>query len=606
MALDFGKLNFSTSFNPTSAFPIDARTYFESLTAAQAAAASAETAGSSNTTYYIGQIFTVYEGGEVAAYQVTAAKALQKLASTTASGDLASDVAALQSQVGALQASMTAAEGAIEDIKDGTTVVAKATADADGNVISEHYATKDVATTGAAGLMSATDKAKLDGVEAGAEVNVIEGVAVKSTASGEFTPVSISGKVAQVDLSGIDSDITALEGRMTTAEGEIDTLQTQVAGLTGAMHFVGTSTTDPVEEGATISGHEEFESGDVCFYDGKEYIYDGSAWQEFGNEGEHLTKEVADTYYVPLVRTVNGKALSANISLTAENVGADPAGTAAGLVAGLDVAAVIVGAGETIASISETDGKIAVTKQAIAIEQAAVNGLTGALAAKADATAVTAVEENVTDLQGRMTTAEGEIDAIQAAGYQNAAQVTGAIANATIEASKINGVVANASYATQAGALINSITLNVAGTEHQFNGGEAVSINITAAGLGALTAVPVATNEALGGIKVGFTSAGENYAVQLDANNAAYVTVPVPEVASYNGVGAISITANGANYDVAVAANGILTSMIADGQITTAKIAANAVTKDKIASVTTDVLEQGAQELVLNGGTSAD
>ena len=41
MALNFGKLNFSTSFNPTSAFPIDARQYFESLTSAQAAAATA-------------------------------------------------------------------------------------------------------------------------------------------------------------------------------------------------------------------------------------------------------------------------------------------------------------------------------------------------------------------------------------------------------------------------------------------------------------------------------------------------------------------------------------------------------------------------------------
>ena len=49
MALDFGKLNFSTSFNPTSAFPIDARSYFESLAAAQEAAATAEAAGSSNT-----------------------------------------------------------------------------------------------------------------------------------------------------------------------------------------------------------------------------------------------------------------------------------------------------------------------------------------------------------------------------------------------------------------------------------------------------------------------------------------------------------------------------------------------------------------------------
>ena len=116
MALDFGKLNFSTSFNPTSAFPIDARSYFESLEAAQEAAATAEAAGSSNTTYYFGQILTVNEGGAVAAYQITNAKALQKLASTTSSGDLAGDVAELQSKVGALETAMDTAEADIADI----------------------------------------------------------------------------------------------------------------------------------------------------------------------------------------------------------------------------------------------------------------------------------------------------------------------------------------------------------------------------------------------------------------------------------------------------------------------------------------------------------
>ena len=135
MALDFGKLNFSTSFNPTSAFPIDARSYFESLEKAQEAAATAEAAGSSNTTYYFGQILTVNEGGVVAAYQITNAKALQKLASTTSSGDLAGDVAELQSKVGALETSVT-------NITNGTTVVGKATADAAGNDIAATYETK--------------------------------------------------------------------------------------------------------------------------------------------------------------------------------------------------------------------------------------------------------------------------------------------------------------------------------------------------------------------------------------------------------------------------------------------------------------------------------
>lgn len=68
MSLDFGKLNFSVSFNPTSAFPIDARCYFESYAAAEAAAAQAEAAGSSNTVYYYGQNVVVVENGVASFY----------------------------------------------------------------------------------------------------------------------------------------------------------------------------------------------------------------------------------------------------------------------------------------------------------------------------------------------------------------------------------------------------------------------------------------------------------------------------------------------------------------------------------------------------------
>lgn len=59
---EFGKLNFSTSFNPTSAFPLDARCYFNSLALAKAAAATAEEAGSTNTVYYYGMKLLVDDG----------------------------------------------------------------------------------------------------------------------------------------------------------------------------------------------------------------------------------------------------------------------------------------------------------------------------------------------------------------------------------------------------------------------------------------------------------------------------------------------------------------------------------------------------------------
>lgn len=67
---EFGKLNFSTSFNPTSAFPLDARCYFDSLALAKAAAATAEEAGSSNTVYYYGMKLVVDDGSSVKWYTI--------------------------------------------------------------------------------------------------------------------------------------------------------------------------------------------------------------------------------------------------------------------------------------------------------------------------------------------------------------------------------------------------------------------------------------------------------------------------------------------------------------------------------------------------------
>lgn len=547
MALDFGKLNFSTSFNPTSAFPVDARTYFEDYDLALAAAKTAEAAGSSNTVYYIGQIFTVYADGEVAAYQVTGAKdetALIKLASTTASGDLASDVAALQSQMATVRSD-------INGIKDGTTVVGKASADADGNVISETYATQTT-VSGINGRLTTAE----------GEIDTLQ------TTVGEHTS----------DISALEANVGTLQTTVGSSDSglvkDVNDLKSQIGGLSGAMHFVGTSTTDPATGTVTIDGEPYSPaSGDVCLYNAKEFVYNGTSWAELGDESSFALKTT----------TVNGQPLSANVTLDAGDVGADPAGTASSAIAALDVSAITVGANQTLASISQTDGLIAATPVAIAIEQSQVNGLTTAIAGKANATDVTA-------LQGSVANIEANVEAIQSAGYQTAAQVNGLIANATIEPGKINGAVANAQYATQAGSLVNGISLNVAGTTHTLTDGGEVVIDATT--LGALTAVPVATNEALGGIKVGFTTAGTNYAVQLDANNAAFVTVPVPEVPEYT------------------AGDGILVSdhvvSVADNGITTAKIADNAVTDAKIVSINTDKITQGAEELVLNGGTSAD
>ena len=58
---EFGKLNFSVSFSPTTAFPLDARYYFESQASAEDAAKTADFAGSTSTTYYFGQQVVVVD-----------------------------------------------------------------------------------------------------------------------------------------------------------------------------------------------------------------------------------------------------------------------------------------------------------------------------------------------------------------------------------------------------------------------------------------------------------------------------------------------------------------------------------------------------------------
>jgi hypothetical protein len=74
---DFGKLNYSVSLKPTSAFPLDARCYFESLAEAQVAASKAEEVGSTNTVYYYGQKLCVVAEGVATWYTIQPDKTLK-------------------------------------------------------------------------------------------------------------------------------------------------------------------------------------------------------------------------------------------------------------------------------------------------------------------------------------------------------------------------------------------------------------------------------------------------------------------------------------------------------------------------------------------------
>lgn len=103
--MDFGKLNFAVGFNRTSAFPLDANSYFESYSAAQTAAAGAATVGSSDSAYYIGQLIIVNESGKFGLYQIGADKTLIKFGQASSAEDLKSQLDALAARVDGLDTS---------------------------------------------------------------------------------------------------------------------------------------------------------------------------------------------------------------------------------------------------------------------------------------------------------------------------------------------------------------------------------------------------------------------------------------------------------------------------------------------------------------------
>lgn len=78
----------------------------------------------------------------------------------------------------------------------------------------------------------------------------------------------------------------------------IDYVQSKTAGLsglTGAMHFKGTTTTavtDGGSENPTVNGTEITikEAGDVVLYSNKEFVWNGSSWELLGDEGSYALK----------------------------------------------------------------------------------------------------------------------------------------------------------------------------------------------------------------------------------------------------------------------------------------------------------------------------
>lgn len=468
------------SINRTNPLPLDANSIFETLT-------DAENYAKTNALAYPGQVITVVDETSVAVYVIVAtgaAGSLNKLASTTASGDVVEDIKNLQ--------------GEITNIKNGTTVVGaatKATQDGDGKVISEEYAKKATVDTMAT---------KLGTIAEGAQVNVIEGVAAKTTAEGGFVDLEVLEKKVQLDLSNFatKADVSAIPKF--------------------AIKVVAELPTENISESTIYLKAHEHGTGDI--YD--EYIYTAGKWEKIGNTDVDLSgylksADAAETY---LTKTAAGTTYATKQEVT-------------------DITTNLT---NNYVTNDALNAKGYITNAALA-PYATTKSVTDAIG--------TAKEELQTEIDKKQT----------------AEQVSQIIAASTIAGSQVQGKVAQA---TSADKVAHTLTAG----DKTFNG--SADVKITAADIGALTAVPAATADANGGVKLGYTSTDTKRALELDeVTGKAFVEIPA--AMTYAAGAGLSLS---------------------DG---TFAIKNKGVTNDMIDSVNVDKLTQTAGTyLTLNGGNA--
>ena len=198
MAMNFGKLNFAVGFNRTSAFPLDANSYFENYEEAVTAAAGAAVVGSSDSAYYIGQLIIVNESGNFGLYQISADKTLIKFGQASSADDLKSQLDKLAKTVEGLNTSKA-------DWSEGTAPV-----DKNGEIV----------TIGAAGSITAS------GIK-------IVNSAVNNSTTEVPTSKAVQTYVASQVASAVQylGTVSALTGLSQTAgKGDFYRLSAAVAG----------------------------------------------------------------------------------------------------------------------------------------------------------------------------------------------------------------------------------------------------------------------------------------------------------------------------------------------------------------------------------------
>lgn len=327
---------------------------------------------------------------------------------------------ATDASLSALTARVTTAEGEIDALQ---------AAIAEGGAVTLAIADAKKAGTDA---QAAADQAKADAAAAQADVDTLEGkvgivadgktvvsmigdvetaykakdaelaASIKAISDNYLTSVDkteLQGNIdKKVDQTSYNAKVTALETADTTLQTNIDneaktrkdadnaqvariaTLEGQITGLSGAMHFEGVKAEVP----ADVSGYE---AGDVIIVGEKEYVFNGTTFVEFGDvsaEGERIAA----------LETTVGKAAEGENSAT-------------GLIKDIADNAAAITAEEARAKAAEAANATAASEAKAAADaaQGDVNAIAADYLKAADKTAL---EDSIGDVSDRVTAIESK------------------------------------------------------------------------------------------------------------------------------------------------------------------------------------------------------
>ena len=471
--IDFGKLDFAVSFSPLTAFPLDARYYFESLASANLAAQSAVEVGSSDGRYFFGENIVVVENGEAKMYIIQPDKSLKEVGGNIlinekvflkdANGKL--DLVGFADAVAGAQ--LTKGEdGNLKWVKpDTTTIEGLSTAveslkttvgDVDSGLVKDVNDLKTAVGNADSGLTK--EVADLKTSVAGNTANITKNAGDITTNAGNITKNANEIAAVKKDLADnydtsteVDEKIAAKISSTYKAAGSTTfaALPALSAAIEGNVYNISdefTTTEDFVEAAGT-----KYPAGTniVCIKVGEAYKWDVLAG--FVDLSAYETAEAAGAKYATKTELTNGLAGKVSVvegkGLSTEDYTSEEKTKLAGIAAGAQVN-VIDGVSDEFEINAE--GKVLGVK---GIASSKITGLDTSLEGKVDKVTGSSLVPD-----GDITKLQGLANIKSVASVELQISETGELGVSAIDASKVTGL-SNALNGKISGVKVNGVEL---------------------------------------------------------------------------------------------------------------------------------------------------